>query len=89
MGPKTREALRAFQQQQGLNTTGTLDDQTKAALGIEGKSSKSAKSSKSGAAASRSGSGSSGSRGDMGQGGDMGSSDSVRGSGSGGPAENR
>jgi len=35
MGPKTKEALKAFQQQQGLKATGTLDDQTKQALGIE------------------------------------------------------
>jgi peptidoglycan hydrolase-like protein with peptidoglycan-binding domain len=86
MGPKTREALRAFQQQQGLSATGTLDDQTKAALGIEGKSSKSAGSSKS---TSRSGSGAAGSgmggsaRGDSG-------SESSRGSGgSEGPADKR
>jgi peptidoglycan hydrolase-like protein with peptidoglycan-binding domain len=36
MGPKTKEALKAFQQQQGLKATGSLDDQTKKALGMEG-----------------------------------------------------
>lgn len=62
LGPKTKEALRAFQQQQGLSATGTLDNQTKEALGLEqGGSSKSgARSSKSGAASSRSGGASSG-----------------------------
>lgn len=34
MGPKTQEALKAFQQQQGLTASGTLDEQTKQALGI-------------------------------------------------------
>jgi peptidoglycan hydrolase-like protein with peptidoglycan-binding domain len=62
LGPKTKEALRAFQQQQGLSATGTLDNQTKEALGLEqGGSAKSgARSSKSGAASSRSGGASSG-----------------------------
>jgi peptidoglycan hydrolase-like protein with peptidoglycan-binding domain len=36
MGPKTKEALKAFQEKQGLKATGSLDDQTKKALGIEG-----------------------------------------------------
>ncbi|MGH7769841.1 MAG: peptidoglycan-binding domain-containing protein [Candidatus Binatia bacterium] len=34
MGPKTQQAVRAFQQRQGLNATGTLDAQTRTALGI-------------------------------------------------------
>jgi peptidoglycan hydrolase-like protein with peptidoglycan-binding domain len=32
---KTREALKSFQQQQGLTASGTLDDQTKQALGVD------------------------------------------------------
>jgi len=35
MGPKTKDALKAFQEQQGLKASGTLDQQTKKALGIE------------------------------------------------------
>ncbi|HEY3303159.1 MAG TPA: peptidoglycan-binding domain-containing protein [Candidatus Binatia bacterium] len=35
MGPKTKDALKAFQEKQGLKATGTLDEQTKKALGIE------------------------------------------------------
>jgi hypothetical protein len=35
MGPKTKEALKAFQEKQGLKATGSLDEQTKKALGIE------------------------------------------------------
>lgn len=35
MGPKTREALRNFQRDQGLSETGRLDRQTMSALGIE------------------------------------------------------
>jgi murein L,D-transpeptidase YcbB/YkuD len=34
MGPHTESALRQFQQAQGLDTTGTLDQQTVSALGI-------------------------------------------------------
>jgi len=34
MGPKTQEAVRAFQQRQGLNATGRLDPQTQSALGL-------------------------------------------------------
>jgi peptidoglycan hydrolase-like protein with peptidoglycan-binding domain len=34
MGPKTQEAVRAFQQRQGLNATGRLDAQTQSALGM-------------------------------------------------------
>lgn len=34
MGPHTESALRQFQQAQGLDTTGTLDQQTESALGI-------------------------------------------------------
>ena len=62
LGPRTKEALKAFQQQQGLSATGALDNQTKEALGLEqGGSSKSgARSSKSGAESSRSGGASSG-----------------------------
>ncbi|MGH7766520.1 MAG: peptidoglycan-binding domain-containing protein [Candidatus Binatia bacterium] len=45
MGPKTKEALKAFQQQQGLKVTGSLDEQTKKALGIEGGSASSGRSS--------------------------------------------
>lgn len=62
LGPKTKEALRAFQQEQGFNATGTLDNQTKEALGLEqGGSAKSgARSSKSGTVSPRSGGASSG-----------------------------
>ncbi len=35
MGPKTQAALKQFQQDQGPEATGTLDDQTKQALGLE------------------------------------------------------
>lgn len=41
MGAKTKEALRAFQQQQGLKATGTLDNDTKQALGLDQSSSSS------------------------------------------------
>lgn len=34
MGKETQEALRAFQQAQGLKATGVLDDETKKALGL-------------------------------------------------------
>lgn len=34
VGPQTRSALRQFQEQQGLQVSGTLDDQTKQALGV-------------------------------------------------------
>lgn len=36
MGPATEGALRSFQQAQGLPQTGHLDQQTLAALGVEG-----------------------------------------------------
>ena len=36
MGPHTEQALRDFQQSQGLNTTGNLDQQTLSALGVSG-----------------------------------------------------
>jgi peptidoglycan hydrolase-like protein with peptidoglycan-binding domain len=39
MGPKTKEALKAFQEKEGLKATGSLDNQTKKALGIEGSAS--------------------------------------------------
>lgn len=35
MGKQTQEALKTFQQAQGLKATGVLDDQTKKALGLE------------------------------------------------------
>ncbi|HEY2989649.1 MAG TPA: peptidoglycan-binding domain-containing protein [Candidatus Binatia bacterium] len=44
MGPKTQEALKAFQRQQGVNATGTLDLQTRSALGLGTASSPSGKS---------------------------------------------
>jgi peptidoglycan hydrolase-like protein with peptidoglycan-binding domain len=34
MGPKTENAIKEFQQKQGLNATGQLDDQSLAALGV-------------------------------------------------------
>lgn len=34
-GPKTRQALRQFQQKQGIETTGQIDQQTLAALGVQ------------------------------------------------------
>jgi peptidoglycan hydrolase-like protein with peptidoglycan-binding domain len=34
MGPKTENVIKEFQQKQGLNATGQLDDQTLAALGV-------------------------------------------------------
>ena len=34
MGPKTENAIKEFQQKQGLNATGKLDDQSLAALGV-------------------------------------------------------
>lgn len=36
MGPHTEQALRDFQQSQGLNATGNLDQQTLSALGVSG-----------------------------------------------------
>lgn len=39
MGSKTKDALKAFQEKQGLTATGSLDDQTKKALGMEGSAS--------------------------------------------------
>ena len=35
MGPKTQQALRAFQKQNGLQATGRLDDKTASALGVD------------------------------------------------------
>jgi peptidoglycan hydrolase-like protein with peptidoglycan-binding domain len=34
LGPRTRKALMAYQQQQGLQATGQMDQQTVSALGI-------------------------------------------------------
>ena len=34
LGPKTKAAIRAYQQKNGLQATGTLDSQTKARLGV-------------------------------------------------------
>jgi peptidoglycan hydrolase-like protein with peptidoglycan-binding domain len=39
MGPKTRAALRAFQQKEGLKSTGRADAETMAKLGVEAKTS--------------------------------------------------
>jgi peptidoglycan hydrolase-like protein with peptidoglycan-binding domain len=39
MGPKTKAALKDFQKAQGLKETGRLDRETRAKLGIEGKTS--------------------------------------------------
>ena len=36
MGPKTRAALKSFQQQQGLTASGELDSSTLTALGVQG-----------------------------------------------------
>jgi len=36
MGPKTRQALKKFQQDQGLHASGQLDQQTAQALGVPG-----------------------------------------------------
>ena len=36
MGPHTEQALRDFQQSQGLNATGNLDQPTLSALGVSG-----------------------------------------------------
>ncbi|HEU5321443.1 MAG TPA: peptidoglycan-binding domain-containing protein [Methylomirabilota bacterium] len=41
-GPKTQSALREFQKKEGLKTTGRLDAETLAKLGVEGKTSPSA-----------------------------------------------
>ncbi len=41
MGPKTQAAIKEFQQAQGLKATGTLDDQTRQALGLNAGSSNS------------------------------------------------
>ncbi|TAJ99535.1 MAG: peptidoglycan-binding protein [Candidatus Manganitrophaceae bacterium] len=38
-GPKTQEALKQFQQKQGIQPTGQADTQTLAALGVQGQSS--------------------------------------------------
>jgi peptidoglycan hydrolase-like protein with peptidoglycan-binding domain len=35
MGPKTRDALKQFQQQQGMTASGSLDQQTLTALGVD------------------------------------------------------
>lgn len=35
VGPNTREALRAFQQEEGMSASGELDEQTLSALGVE------------------------------------------------------
>jgi peptidoglycan hydrolase-like protein with peptidoglycan-binding domain len=34
LGPKTKAAIRQYQQKNGLQATGTLDSQTKARLGV-------------------------------------------------------
>lgn len=39
MGPKTQAALKAFQKTEGLKTTGRLDSETMAKLGVEAKTS--------------------------------------------------
>lgn len=36
MGPRTQQALRAFQKEQGIQATGQLDQKTASALGVEG-----------------------------------------------------
>ena len=36
MGPKTRAALKSFQQQQGLTASGDIDSSTLTALGVQG-----------------------------------------------------
>lgn len=36
MGPQTRQALRQFQQDEGMRATGQADQQTMAALGLQG-----------------------------------------------------
>lgn len=36
MGPRTQQALRAFQKEQGMQATGQLDQKTASALGVEG-----------------------------------------------------
>jgi peptidoglycan hydrolase-like protein with peptidoglycan-binding domain len=38
MGPQTKQALQSFQQQQGISGAGELDQQTLAALGVQGDS---------------------------------------------------
>jgi len=38
MGPETKEALQSFQQAQGISGSGELDQQTLAALGVQGDS---------------------------------------------------
>jgi peptidoglycan hydrolase-like protein with peptidoglycan-binding domain len=35
MGPKTQQALRAFQKESGMQATGRLDDKTASALGVD------------------------------------------------------
>jgi peptidoglycan hydrolase-like protein with peptidoglycan-binding domain len=53
MGPKTRAALRAFQQKEGLKSTGRADAETMAKLGVEAKTSAMHSSSSSPAASPR------------------------------------
>jgi peptidoglycan hydrolase-like protein with peptidoglycan-binding domain len=57
MGPKTQQALRAFQKQNGMQATGRLDDKTASALGVD--ASGSGKAGASGADKGSSGSGAS------------------------------
>lgn len=39
LGPKTKEALRKFQEKQGIQASGQIDQQTMAALGVQGQGS--------------------------------------------------
>ncbi|HET8748111.1 MAG TPA: peptidoglycan-binding domain-containing protein, partial [Ramlibacter sp.] len=56
MGPKTQAALKEFQQKQGLQASGQLDQQTLAALGVSEGASASTGSSAAGGSADKSGS---------------------------------
>lgn len=35
MGPKTKKAVKEFQQREGIQASGTLDEETATALGVE------------------------------------------------------
>ena len=55
MGPKTQQALKAFQEKNQLEATGELDPETLAELGVEGASSSTGGSSSKGASGSSAG----------------------------------
>src|SRR5919107_1461589 len=61
MGPKTQQALRAFQKESGMQASGRLDDKTASALGVDASGSGKASSSGASPSSDKSSSGSGGS----------------------------